>query len=259
MVNITAAHILFFATLAVLGYRVHHGKFRLSDNGGLRNGGGAEGSMGGGEEVPVLGREHGEGGMGDECMMGMGHDGGGMGMGMGHRGEGMGMGHHGCGMGMGHHGGNGGKGGMGHDKCEMMKLIHKLLHNHDLIAREYEDTYSGIKSHTYSNDTEVVSRIQSHVYQMTRLMGTEDDGICFWDNLFREAFDLRGFHNMEVTNTTDGVRVNQSVVEDVNDDGVYACVRSVIQAHAEVVSRFVDRGMSEMHVNHPVPEECKAL
>ena len=63
----------------------------------------------------------------------------------------------GHGMGGMEHGG-GGQGGHG----EMMDLIHDLIDNRKLITREKKNTDAGIQSHTYSEDEQVASWIQTH-------------------------------------------------------------------------------------------------
>jgi hypothetical protein len=160
----------------------------------------------------------------------------------------------------------GGHGGMGHGgmqgmgEGEMMEMIHNLLDHREDITRNYNHTDTGIESYTSSDDSKVAALIQTHVYQMTTLMDSENGGIRLWDDVFEMVFALRDFHEMTVTNTTDGVRVVQQVADKVMaDDDEAKCTKALIQKHADVVSNFVDRGREEMHVNHPAPKECAVL
>lgn len=142
---------------------------------------------------------------------------------------------------------------------EMMKLIHKLIDSHDDIQRDYDETDDGIVSYTSSDDPEKAEWIKRHVEQMTELMEEypANGGIRLWDPLFNAAFEFSDFHEIFVTNTDDGVRVEQKVVADV-DDETKACTLSIIQEHAKVVSKFVAFGRSEMRKNHDVPKTCEA-
>eukprot|EP00579_Thalassiosira_antarctica_P001223 CAMPEP_0201871694 /NCGR_PEP_ID=MMETSP0902-20130614/4559_1 /ASSEMBLY_ACC=CAM_ASM_000551 /TAXON_ID=420261 /ORGANISM="Thalassiosira antarctica, Strain CCMP982" /LENGTH=210 /DNA_ID=CAMNT_0048397755 /DNA_START=1892 /DNA_END=2524 /DNA_ORIENTATION=+ len=145
-------------------------------------------------------------------------------------------------------------GGMGNG--EMMQMIHNLLDHREDIERNYENTDTGIESWTTSGKPNVALWIQTHVYQMTTLMDSETGGIRLWDDLFERAFALRDNHELMVNNTADGVHVVQKVSDNVVDIDEAECTTELIQEHAEVVSKFVDRGMSEMHANHPAPEKC---
>ncbi|KAL7540399.1 hypothetical protein ACHAXR_010080 [Thalassiosira sp. AJA248-18] len=172
------------------------------------------------------------------------------------------MGHGGMG-----HGGmwRGGSGGGTGSKRDMMDVIHDLFDSVDDdditndIKRTVNNTDTGIESYTYSDDEDVASWIQTHVYQMTSLMDSESGGIRLWDDLFHNMFELRDFHKLEVTNTTKGVYAVQNVAKDVEDADEKECTKSLIQAHAELVSLFVERGRREMRNNHRAPTECKGV
>src|SRR5690606_37663419 len=70
-------------------------------------------------------------------------------------------------------------------------------------------------------------------------------GLRFWDDLFAAVFAHHAAIHMEVVNTEKGVRV----VETSHDP----LVVGLIQAHAKVVSQFVENGFAEAHKNHEVP------
>lgn len=136
-----------------------------------------------------------------------------------------------------------------------MDLIHTLINHHDLIERDYNVTANGIESYTRSNDSQVASWIKTHAYHMEVLMEREHGMIRGWDDLFYELFAAREDHPMNVTNKTDGVHVEMNVASHVNIDDI-PCIKSLIEAHAETVSRFVEHGRREMRLNHPVPNDC---
>jgi len=168
-------------------------------------------------------------------------------------GHGMGGMEHGVG---GHGGGQGGHG-------EKMDLIHNLIDNRKLITRKKKNTDAGIQSHTYSEDEQVASWIQTHVEQMMSLMESGSGRIRGWDDLFVELFDRRDMHALvNVVNTTnsDGTARGVSLEQVVTDRGIddFDCMKALIQSHAEVVSKFVSRGRKEMHNNHPISDVCDA-
>jgi hypothetical protein len=146
-----------------------------------------------------------------------------------------------------------------HSRREMMQLIHRLIDSHEDVTRYYNETDVGIESYTFSDDPDVATWIQEHVSQMTALMASypENGGIRMRDPLFKTAFDFSNFHEMSVTNTTDGVRVVQNVIAEVDDTNTKACAISIIKEHAAVVSKFAAHGRSEMRKNHEAPTICK--
>lgn len=137
----------------------------------------------------------------------------------------------------------------------MMDIIHSLVDNHDLIERNYNVTANGIESYTRSDDPQVASWLKTHVYHMGVLMEREDDMIRGWDDLFYELFAVRDDHPMLATNETDGVRVEMYVANHVEAED-FPCIKSLIEAHAEAVSSFVQNGRREMRLNHNVPDDC---
>ena len=139
----------------------------------------------------------------------------------------------------------------------MQNTINSLFDHHQLIEREYNTTSNGIEAYTHSNDPQVAKWIQTHVHQMKELL--EGNGsIRQWDDLFEIAFDLRDLHEMSVDNTVDGVRVVQHVTTGVEGQKK-VCSNAIIQAHAAVLSKFVEIGQKEAKVNHDVPDECMSI
>jgi hypothetical protein len=67
------------------------------------------------------------------------------------------------------------------------------------------------------------------------------------DPLFAAVFGHAAKIKMEITKTEKGVRVVETSADP------YAV--KLIQAHAEVVSKFVANGFPEVRQNHPVPKQ----
>eukprot|EP01083_Nonionella_stella_P247450 857914_1 len=129
------------------------------------------------------------------------------------------------------------------------RTFHKLLDHHDEIKRTYQNTTSGVESSTWSSNEKVSRWIKQHVKEMKALAESEYGAIRQWDDLFIAMFDLRNEHNMEITETKNGV--------DIVKTGSSPCSVALVQAHAEVVSQFVKKGYEEAHSNHEVPKTCK--
>jgi hypothetical protein len=127
-------------------------------------------------------------------------------------------------------------------------VIQTLVANRQHIQRNVTETENGIVAFTWSLEDNVSGWIKTHVQQMKALMDSDAEVIRQWDDLFREAFALRDFHHMNVKYNEDGVEVEQ-----VGDND---CAVAIVQAHAAVVSLFIERGQDEIRLNHEVPEEC---
>jgi len=145
-------------------------------------------------------------------------------------------------------GGGPGRGGRGAD-AEFLadrEMFHFLLDNRARIERTVTKRADGIETLTESNDKTVASTIQAHAEAMHRRL-KEGAPIHRRDPLFAAIFDHASKIRMEVVKTDQGVRV----VETSKDPYVV----KLIQAHAEVVSRFLDNGYAEVRQNHALPEE----
>lgn len=127
---------------------------------------------------------------------------------------------------------------------EDRKWFHFLLDNRDKIKRTITRTDKGVDTVTESDDSEVAAGIQTHVAAMHARV-KEGRGIHMRDPLFREVFRHADKISMEITDTDKGVRVVET------SDDPY--VSSLIQAHADVVSQFIENGHEEVRKNHAVP------
>lgn len=129
------------------------------------------------------------------------------------------------------------------------ETFHFLLAHHKSIQRSVEKIANGVVTITESNDPEVAKKIQEHVRAMYERVKS-GKGLRYWDPLFVEVFKHGPKMKMEIVNTEKGVKVTET-----SDD---AEVVKLIQAHAEVVSRFVEKGFEEAHEKHPVPTEHRS-
>jgi hypothetical protein len=126
-------------------------------------------------------------------------------------------------------------------------IIQNLVQNRGSIERTVTLTELGVEATTWSTDPVIAGWIQTHVAQMKERVET-NNVIRQRDPLFVAVFENREFLRTDVTNQTDGVFVVQT--------GETDCAIDIIQAHAQVVSRFLQYGPNEVRLNHDVPEIC---
>jgi ubiquinone/menaquinone biosynthesis C-methylase UbiE/intracellular sulfur oxidation DsrE/DsrF family protein len=159
------------------------------------------------------------------------------------RGRGRGMG---AGRGPGGGRGPGAGRGMGPDAAMRVDqdVFHYLLERHELIRRKVRNIDNGVETITESDDAEVAAKIREHVAAMHERVKS-GRGLRFWDELFAAVFRNHDKIRMVVENTEHGVKVTET-----SED---AYTVKLIQAHAAVVSRFVERGFDEAHENHAAP------
>ncbi len=120
-----------------------------------------------------------------------------------------------------------------------------LLSNHDKIKRTVKELHNGVETLTESDTPEIAAKIREHVEWMTSRIKT-DSPIRMRDPLFAEIFKHADKIKMQHQDTGKGVRVTET-----SDDPYVA---KLIQAHAKVVSSFVEHGFAEAMKNHPVPD-----
>ena len=123
-------------------------------------------------------------------------------------------------------------------------IFHFLLTHHGEIRRSVKRLDNGVETLTESDNPEVAAKIQEHVASMHNRV-KEGRGLRFWDELFVAIFEKYASIQMSVVNTEKGVKVRET-----SEDRF---VVPLIQAHADVVSKFVAHGFDEAHRNHPVP------
>lgn len=138
-----------------------------------------------------------------------------------------------------------GPGAMGPEFIKDRDTFHFLLANRAAITRKVTRTEKGVETVTESDKPEVAAKIQEHVESMYRRVDT-GQGIHLRDPLFYAIFRNAKKVTMKVEKTPRGMKVSES-----SDDPF---VTKLIQAHAEVVSKFIANGHDEVRKNHEVPE-----
>ncbi len=141
-----------------------------------------------------------------------------------------------------------GKGPMNAEVAADREVFHFLLEHHKKIKRTVKLLDQGVETVTESETPEVAKKIQEHVPAMYERMKNRRP-IRHWDPLFTELFKHGDKIKMTVENTQNGVRVTE-ISEDLK-------LVKLIQAHADVVSKFVENGFSEAHKEHALPPEVK--
>jgi hypothetical protein len=175
----------------------------------------------------------------------------------GRRGGNMGGGRYGGGnMGGGGYGGGnmgGGRYGGGDDTgttTSPQDTIHELIQNRDSITRDVENTEKGVKTFTSGASDQINTWIARHVEEMKALV--ESGGrIRNWDPLFQELFQYADQHHLECTQENNGLACEHK--------GDNACAIGLAQAHAAVVSLFLENGRDEVMDSHEdyIPDSCK--
>jgi hypothetical protein len=156
---------------------------------------------------------------------------------------------HGHGRGGGGHQGRGpghGRAGRGADPAfeADRATFHFLLDQREKIRRRVVRLSDGVQTLTESDDPKVAKAIQEHVAAMHRRL-TKPDPIRMRDPLFAAIFRGADKITMEIEKTERGVRVTETSSDPF--------VVKLIQAHAAVVSRFLEVGYPEARANHEVP------
>jgi hypothetical protein len=128
---------------------------------------------------------------------------------------------------------------------EDMRVIHRLLQNHDRIRRHVEGVADGIRARTTSRDGEIAELIRTHVAQMKRRVESGDP-IRHMDPVFREIFD----HHTEIAIDVEATPGGVLVVETSANPQVELLIRQ--HAH-RAVSEFVAQGMSRAMRPTPLP------
>lgn len=126
-----------------------------------------------------------------------------------------------------------------------MRVIHRLLIEHQEISREVEEIPGGIRARTVSDRPEIAELIRTHVWQMRDRL-EEGNPIRLMDPVFREIFEHHEAVEMDVEETRGGV----VVVETSADPRVELLIRQ----HADrAVSEFVAEGMARAMRPTPLP------
>jgi hypothetical protein len=125
-----------------------------------------------------------------------------------------------------------------------MQLIHELLDNGSTVTRTVTLRADGVETLTESDDPAIAKAIQTHVASMYDRV-TENRPIHMRDPLFRAIFEHASQITFSHAPTPRGIRVTETSSDPY--------VVKLIQAHAEVVSAFIENGRAEAMKNHEVP------
>lgn len=123
-------------------------------------------------------------------------------------------------------------------------VFHYLLEHHKEIRRVVKKLDSGVETVTESDSPAVAKKIQEHVPAMYERLKKRNP-VRHWDPLFVELFRDAGKVKMDIEMTPKGVKVRETSTD--------AKVVKLIQAHADVVTKFVEKGFEEARLSHPVP------
>ncbi|CAJ1946592.1 unnamed protein product [Cylindrotheca closterium] len=145
-------------------------------------------------------------------------------------------------------GNGGGPGGGGQDN-EI--YVQELLDSHSMIDREVTHNDDGsITTKTFSDDAQVAGWLQVHVAEMKARVDESMD-VRSWDPFFVSLVEHHEEMSVEISNLSNGVQVELSASTD--------CGQSLIEAHTEVVSLFVETGREESSKAHDAPEACDIM
>lgn len=134
------------------------------------------------------------------------------------------------------------------DHSDIMRNIRLLVLNRNDLSRTVTNTTLGVVTHTWSDMNPHASDwVKQHVSQMFALIDN-GHGIRDWDPMFSELFDYREELKRAVNYDETGVEVTLSSTK--------LCATRLVQAHAQLVSAFIQDGYDEVMDWHSVPEEC---
>jgi hypothetical protein len=122
--------------------------------------------------------------------------------------------------------------------------FHYLLEHRKDIRRTVKEVAGGVETLTESDDPAVAGKIREHVSAMHARVKT-GNGVHYRDPLFAEIFRNYDKITMTVERTPKGAKVTETSADPY--------VAKLIQAHALVVTKFIENGHAEVMKNHPLP------
>eukprot|EP00127_Corallochytrium_limacisporum_P006840 Clim_evm55s236 gene=Clim_evmTU55s236 len=130
--------------------------------------------------------------------------------------------------------------------------MHMLFRNKEHIVRDVENIDNGVRTHTRSDDPQVAWFIAAHVHKMHNRVESNCGKIPHqFDPLFQAISKHRALISLEYAETENGVKVTET--------SDHPCIVELIQAHAEAVSHFIERGMKWAMQPHDVPDCLKDM
>jgi hypothetical protein len=127
-------------------------------------------------------------------------------------------------------------------------VFHFLLDHRADIRRTVKNVEKGVETVTDSDKPDIAGKIQEHVAAMHGRV-KDGGGIHLRDPLFAEIFRHYDKITVVVEKTAKGVKVTET-----SDDPYVA---KLIQAHAAVVTKFIENGHAEMRQNHVPPDKTE--
>jgi hypothetical protein len=120
--------------------------------------------------------------------------------------------------------------------------IHKLFDNHAKVKRTVTLTETGYIAVTESDDPQIAKTLRSHVSQMQDRL---DEGLFVrrWDPAYEEMVRHYKDLNLKTEATEKGLRV---VMTGKTPEAI-----KIAQNHAQIVSKFAEKGWPEHDVKHP--------
>jgi hypothetical protein len=130
-----------------------------------------------------------------------------------------------------------------------MTTFQFLLDHRTQITRKVTNIASGVETLTESDNRDVAAKLAVHVEAMHKRL-LERRPIHMRDPLFREIFRHADKIKLTFEKTPKGVKVSETSKDPY--------VARLIQAHAEVLNKFLANGHAEVRKNHPVPSRTSA-
>lgn len=125
------------------------------------------------------------------------------------------------------------------------ETFHFLLDHRREITRTIKVLENGVETVTETKSAEVRDKLREHVSAMHKRL-KDKRGIHLRDPLFAEVFRHADKVTMKIEETEQGVKVTETSADPY--------VAKLIKAHAEVVSKFLEKGHLEVRENHPLPK-----
>ncbi len=120
--------------------------------------------------------------------------------------------------------------------------IHKLFDNHAKVKRTVTLTDTGYIAVTESDDPQIARTLRSHVNQMQDRLD-EGLGVRRWDPAYDEMVRQYKDLDLKMEPTEKGLRI---VMTGKTPEAV-----KIAQNHAQIVSKFAEKGWDEHDIKHP--------
>ncbi len=126
--------------------------------------------------------------------------------------------------------------------AEIRNNIHTLFSQHTKVTRKVTLTESGYIAVTEAQDPKLAAVLKKHVQQMSARLGS-GRMIRGWDPAFREMVQHYPDITHQLETTPMGLKITVT--------GKTPAAIKVAQNHANIVSRFAQKGWAEHDIRHP--------